>query len=130
MTENPFRIGILGAGDISQAAHFPATRKSKQLELYAICDAADDLRERMVTVHRPTTSFADYDAMLADENIDAVVVAVADQFHVPLAIRALEAGKHVLVEKPMAVSVEEAENLVAAQRRSGQDRAGRAREAL
>ena len=100
MTDSPFRVGVLGAGQIAQAAHFPACRKSKDVELYAICDAADDLRERIVTVHQPTTSYSDYDKMLADEVIDAVVVAVADQFHVPLAIKALEAGKHVLVEKP------------------------------
>lgn len=119
MTATPFRIGVLGAGDIAQAAHFPAARKSADIELYAICEVADDLRERMVAVHQPTTSFADYDAMLADSQVDAVVVAVADQFHVPLAITALEAGKHVLVEKPMGVAVEEAEALAAAQRRTG-----------
>lgn len=118
MSDSLFRVGVLGAGDIAQAAHFPATRKSKEVELYAICDAADDLRERMVTIHQPTTSFDDYEKMLADDNVDAVVVAVADQFHVPLAIKALDAGKHVLVEKPMGVAVEEAEDLLAAQRRN------------
>jgi predicted dehydrogenase len=118
MTDDLFRIGVLGAGDIAQAAHFPAARKSQEVEFYAICDAADDLRERMVTVHQPTTSFSDYDEMLADPRVDAVVVAVADQFHVPLAVKALDAGKHVLVEKPMGVSVEEAEDLVAAQQRN------------
>ena len=46
MTDNPFRVGVLGAGQIAQAAHFPACRKAKDAELYAICDAADDLRER------------------------------------------------------------------------------------
>lgn len=117
--DDKFRIGVLGAGQIAQAAHFPACRKSDDVELYAICDVADDLRERMVTVHQPTTSFADYDAMLADDRVDAVIIAVADQFHVPLAIRALDAGKSVLVEKPMGVTVEEAEGLVEAQRRTG-----------
>jgi predicted dehydrogenase len=53
----------------------------------------------MAAVHQPTTTFADYDAMLADDKVDAVIIAVADQFHVPLSIKALEAGKHVLVEK-------------------------------
>jgi predicted dehydrogenase len=107
-----FNIGVLGAGQIAQAAHFSAVRKAKTAQLYAICDAADDLRMRMAAVHQPTTTFADYDAMLADDNVDAVIVAVADQFHVPLSIRALEAGKHVLVEKPMATTVEDAEALL------------------
>ena len=116
---NPFNIGVLGAGQIAQAAHFVAIRKSNVANLYAICDAADDLRSRMTAVHQPITTYGDYDSMLADANVDAVVVAVADQFHVPLSIRALEAGKHVLVEKPMATTVEDATALVEAQQRTG-----------
>ena len=114
MSSTSFNIGVLGAGQIAQAAHFPAVRKAKTAQLYAICDAADDLRERMAAVHQPTTKFADYDTMLADDNIDAVIIAVADQFHVPLSIKALEAGKHVLVEKPMATTIEDAEALLEA----------------
>jgi Oxidoreductase family, NAD-binding Rossmann fold len=49
--------------------------------------------------------------MLADENVEAVIVAIADQFHVPMAIRALEAGKPVLVEKPVGDHVAECERL-------------------
>lgn len=105
------RIGVLGAGPIAQAAHFEATRKARNAELYAICDAADDLLGRMAAVHTPRITYTDYDAMLADPNLDAVIVAVADQFHVPLARRAIAAGKHVLVEKPLGVSIEECEAL-------------------
>ena len=112
MSSSTFNIGVLGAGQIAQAAHFPAVRKAKTAQLYAICDAADDLRERMAVLHQPTTTFADYDAMLADDNVDAVIVAVADQFHVPLSIKALQAGKHVLVEKPMSTTVEDAHALL------------------
>ena len=116
MSHASFNIGVLGAGQIAQAAHFPAVRKAKAAQLYAICDAADDLRERMAAVHQPTTTFSDYDAMLVDQQVDAVIVAVADQFHVPLSIKALEAGKHVLVEKPMATTVEDAQALLDAAR--------------
>jgi predicted dehydrogenase len=105
------RVGVLGAGLISQAAHFEACRKAENAELYAICDVAKDLLERMSAIHTPRRAYADYDAMLADPNIDAVIVAIADQFHVPMALKALKAGKHVLVEKPMGVTVEECEDL-------------------
>jgi predicted dehydrogenase len=105
------KIGVLGAGPISQAAHFEACRKAENAELYAICDVADDLLERVAAIHAPRKAHGDYDAMLADPDVDAVIVAVADQFHVPMALQALEAGKHVLVEKPMGVSVEECEEL-------------------
>ena len=105
------RIGVLGAGQISQAAHFEACRKAKNAELYAICDVAHDLLERVTAIHVPRKAYGDYDAMLADPDVDAVIIAVADQFHVPMALKALEAGKHVLVEKPMGVTVEECERL-------------------
>jgi predicted dehydrogenase len=105
------RVGVLGAGPISQAAHFEACRKAANAELYAICDVAEDLLERMSAMHAPRMAYANYDAMLADSNVDAVIVAVADQFHVPMALKALKAGKHVLVEKPMGVTVEGCEEL-------------------
>lgn len=104
-------VGVLGAGPISQAAHFEACRKAKNARLHAVCDVAEDLLAKVAAAHRPTKSYAEYDAMLADPDVDAVVVAVADQFHVAMALRALEAGKHVLVEKPMGVTVEECEKL-------------------
>ncbi|HSK83651.1 MAG TPA: Gfo/Idh/MocA family oxidoreductase [Rubrobacter sp.] len=105
------RIGVLGAGPISQAAHYEACRKAENAELYAICDVAEDLLEKMFAIHTPRKAYADYDAMLADPSVDAVIVAIADQFHVPMVLKALEAGKHVLVEKPMGITVEECEEL-------------------
>jgi predicted dehydrogenase len=113
------RIGVLGAGQISQSAHFEACRKARNAELYAICDVAEDLLQRMSVVHAPRRAYPDYDAMLADPDVDAVIVAVADQFHVSMAKKAIEAGKHVLVEKPMGVSVGECEELCDAARASG-----------
>jgi predicted dehydrogenase len=109
--QRALRIGVLGAGAISQAAHFEACRKAKNASLYAICDVAEDLLERVAAIHTPKKSYSDYDAMLADPEVDAVIVAIADQFHVPMALKALQAGKHVLVEKPMGVTVEECEEL-------------------
>ena len=105
------RVGVLGAGLIAQAAHLDACRKARNVELYALCDAAPDLLGKVASMFEPTKSFSDYEALLADKNVDAVVVAIADQFHVPMAVKAIEAGKHVLVEKPMGVSVGECERL-------------------
>src|SRR5687767_4415974 len=68
---------------------------------------ADDLRGKMAAIHEPKKSFAQYDEMLADPQVEAVIIAVADQFHVPLCLKAIDAGKHVLVEKPLGVNVEE-----------------------
>ncbi|MCB0041844.1 MAG: Gfo/Idh/MocA family oxidoreductase, partial [Caldilinea sp.] len=113
------RVGVLGAGPISQFAHLEATRKARNAELVAICDVAEDLLARMAAIHMPVRTYTRYDAMLADPEIDAVIIGVADQYHVPLAQRAIDAGKHVLVEKPLGVSIEECETLRAAVQASG-----------
>ena len=105
------RIGVLGAGQIAQAAHFESCAKARNAELAAICYVAEDLRERMAIVHDAKKTYADYDRMLADPDIDAVIIATADAFHVPASIRALQAGKHVLCEKPVGLTVEEVEEL-------------------
>jgi predicted dehydrogenase len=113
------RVGVLGCGPIAQAAHFESCTKARNADLYAICDVADDLRARMAATHAPEKSYADYDTMLADPDLEAVIIATSDAFHVPAAIRALEAGKHVLCEKPVATSVEAVEQLKATVARSG-----------
>ena len=105
------RIGVLGAGPISQFAHLEATRKARNADLVGLCDAAEDLLERMAAVHQPARTYTDFAAMLADPEIDAIIIGVADQYHVALAQQAITAGKHVLVEKPLGVTVEECETL-------------------
>ena len=113
------RVGVLGCGPIAQAAHFESCTKARNATLHAICDVADDLRARMAATHAPTRSYADYDAMLADPELEAVIIATSDAFHVAAAARALAAGKHVLCEKPLATGIEEAESLRAAVTQSG-----------
>ena len=113
------KVGILGCGPISQAAHFESVCKAKNAELHAICDVADDLRERMAATYSLSKSLRDYHEMLADPALDAVVIATSDAFHVAAATAALQAGKHVLCEKPLGISVEEVEGLRAAVQSSG-----------
>ena len=110
---------MLGCGPIAQIAHFDAVRKARNAELYAICDLADDLRERMAMLHQPLKVYSDAATLLADPEVEAVLIGVADQFHVSLAMEAIRAGKHVLVEKPLGVTVEECEQLRAEVSRHG-----------
>lgn len=117
--ERRLRVGVLGAGQIAQAAHFESCTKAVNADLYAICDVADDLRERMAITHGAERTYNDYDKMLADPDLDAVIIATADVFHVPASLRALEAGKHVLCEKPVGVTVEECLQLKAVVEKSG-----------
>jgi predicted dehydrogenase len=103
------KVGLVGCGRISQAAHLPALAKADNVKLCAVCDPSLSLSEAMARQYNAQsyTEFAD----LLDSDVDAVILAVPDRFHVPLALSAIEAGKHVLVEKPVATSVAEAEKL-------------------
>jgi predicted dehydrogenase len=100
-------VGVLGCGPIAQAGHFESCTKASNARLYAICDVAADLRERMAWTHAPEKSYGDYDEMLADPKLDAVIIATSDAFHVPASIKALKAGKHVLCEKPVGIGLED-----------------------
>ena len=106
-TSTQVNIGVLGCGPIAQAGHFDSCTKARNARLYAICDVAADLRDRMAAIHAPDRAYADYSTMLADPNLDAVIIATSDAFHVPASIMALQAGKHVLCEKPLAMGLEE-----------------------
>ncbi|TNC50429.1 Gfo/Idh/MocA family oxidoreductase [Rubellimicrobium rubrum] len=114
------RVGVLGCGPIAQAAHLESANKARNVRLHAICDLAPDLVARMAAMHTPDRTYLDYDAMLADPELDAVVIATADAFHVPAAVAALRAGKHVLCEKPVGVAVDEVEELAQVVQVSGQ----------
>src|SRR5262245_41972453 len=105
------RIGLLGCGPISQAAHLDAIRKARNADLYALCDVARGLTDRLAAIYQPRAVYNDFAATLDDPQVEAVVIAVADQFHVPLCRQALAAGKPVLVEKPLGTTVEECEGL-------------------
>ena len=104
-------IGVLGCGPIAQAGHFESCTKARNARLYAICDVATDLRDRMAATHAPEKSYADYAQMLADPALDAVIIATSDAFHVQASVMALEAGKHVLCEKPLAMGLSESLDL-------------------
>lgn len=113
------RVGVLGCGPIAQFAHLESCVKAGNADLYAICDAAPDLLARMGATYEPQKMYSDFEAMLADPELEAVIVATSDAYHVPMSIRALNAGKHVLCEKPIGTSVEEGEALAEAVSRSG-----------
>ncbi len=106
------RIGVLGCGPVAQIAHLDACRKARNVELYAICDVAEDLLKKMSAVHEPRVVYRNYDDMLDDQQVEAIIIAAADQFHVTLCRQAVDAGKHVFIEKPLGVTVEECEDLL------------------
>ena len=107
------KVGVLGCGLINQAAHLISCSKARNIHLQAICDVAEDLLEKMAAIYEPDSIYTDFGKMLEDPEVEAVIIGVGDQFHVPCAKQAVEAGRHVFLEKPMGVSIEECEELKA-----------------
>ncbi|HEX4132245.1 MAG TPA: Gfo/Idh/MocA family oxidoreductase [Pirellulales bacterium] len=110
------RWGILGAAKIATVKVVPAMQRGKRCDILAIASRSiDKAREAARELGLPR-AYGSYDELLADRDIDAVYIPLPNHLHVPWSIRALEAGKHVLCEKPIGLSVAEAEQLAAAGR--------------
>lgn len=108
------RFGVLGAAKIAVEKVIPAMRRCERAEIVAI--ASRDIAKAKTVAERwdlPATH-GSYEALLADPNVDAIYNPLPNHLHVPWSVKALEAGKHVLCEKPIGLSTDEARELVAA----------------
>ena len=105
------RLGVIGCGPITLNAHADAIAKASNIHLQALADRDEALLADMSDRLGPERTYREADGLLDDPMVDLVLIAVHDRFHVPLVRRALAAGKHVLVEKPLGVTVEECEAL-------------------
>jgi predicted dehydrogenase len=116
---DPIGVGIVGYGLAGRSFHAPFVDAVDGLRLGAIVTADPERRARARAEHPGTLVLDDVDGMLAMPDIGVVVVATPNQFHVPLGIRALMAGRHVVVDKPIALDVAGAEALIDAAARTG-----------
>lgn len=112
------RVGIIGCGKIAQVRHIPEYAANPNTEVYGFYDINRARAEELAQRHGGK-AYASYEELLADPTIEAVSVCAANHVHAEISIAALKAGKHVLCEKPMAVTLAECEAMVAAARESG-----------
>jgi predicted dehydrogenase len=112
VSDDPVRIAVIGCGRIAQVAHLPALEKATGVDLVAICDPSRPVAEAVARRYAVPNASTDAAEVLAMQSVEAVIVAAPDRFHYPLTRAALEAGKHVLIEKPLASSAGEAAALV------------------
>lgn len=112
------KIGIIGVGGISQM-HINSYRANPNVELYAFCDIDKKRLEEKGKANGITRLFTSAEEMCALPELDAVSVCTWNSAHAPCAIAALEAGKHVLCEKPMATDAGQAQAMLDAAERSG-----------
>jgi predicted dehydrogenase len=112
------RIGVIGAGSIS-TVHLDAYAQNNEARLVAICDKNEARAKEKADKYGAEKTYTDYREMLADPDIDAVSICTWNNTHAEISIAALEAGKHVLCEKPLCKTVEEAIRVEAAVRKTG-----------
>ena len=118
---NKIRIGVVGCGGIANGKHLPAEKRNPASELVAFCDIIEERAVRAKEKYGTEDSavYTDYKEMLKDKSIDAVLVCTPNCSHCEITVAALDAGKHVLCEKPMAMNYAEAKQMLAARDRSG-----------
>lgn len=120
-TPRKTRVGFIGCGGIAQGKHVPGHKSVKNVELVACCDV-DTSRAKAFAERNGIPAkhvFSDYTKMVEMDELDAVSVCTPNNFHADPTIAALNAGKHVLCEKPLAGNAKDGARMVAAQEKSG-----------
>lgn len=104
---NKLKVGIIGTGGISDI-HLSSYAANPEVELHACCDLVEERAAKKAERYGIKRIYTDYNEMLADPELDAVSICTWNNSHAPISIAAIQAGKHVLVEKPLCKTVEEA----------------------
>lgn len=114
---SPLRVGVLGLGLVS-GPHLDGYAEADGAELAVVCDPSEEKVAR-VSAERGVRGTTDPESVIADPDVDAVALLLPHQIHHRFAIAALEAGKHVCIEKPIALTAKEADEMMAAAERGG-----------
>ena len=119
--EKKLKIGIIGCGGIANGKHMPALKRIKEVEMVAFCDIIPERAEKAANKFGTPDAkvYTDYKELLKDKSIDVVHVLTPNREHSFITVDALESGKHVMCEKPMAINSAEAQKMLDAARRTG-----------
>jgi predicted dehydrogenase len=115
----PVLYGIVGLGQVSIKGHLPELLNIPEAEIAALCDVSDEARAQAARLVPGAKTYDDFEAMLQEEKIEAVLIATPNWLHKEQAIRAFQAGKHVFLEKPVGVDLEECDAVLEAWSQSG-----------
>ncbi len=113
------RWGILSTAAIGRRKVIPGIQRAEDCEVVAIASRDAALAGRVAAEHAIPTAHGSYEALLADPNVDAVYIPLPNHLHAEWTIAAAEAGKHVLCEKPLALTARDAERMIDAAERAG-----------
>ncbi|MBV9470959.1 MAG: Gfo/Idh/MocA family oxidoreductase, partial [Abitibacteriaceae bacterium] len=112
------KVGVIGVGGIA-GTHFPGWQASPHAEVIALSDPAAPVLERIAREQQVTLTYDNPADLIANPDIDVVDICTPNMYHAPLAIAALQAGKHVLCEKPLAPTPADIDAMIAARDASG-----------
>lgn len=112
------KVGVIGVGGIART-HFPGWNESPYAEVIALSDLNPEVLERVSTQQGVKLTYADPMELVNDPDLDIIDVCTPNMYHTPLAVAALEAGKHVICEKPLAPTVADIRKMIEARDKSG-----------
>ncbi|MBC1210313.1 Gfo/Idh/MocA family protein [Listeria booriae] len=115
------KIGIIGCGGIANGKHMPSLKSVAEAKMVAFCDIVEEraVKAKADFGDANASVYTDYKELLADKTIDVIHVCTPNISHAEISIAAMEAGKHVMCEKPMAKSTEEAQSMIDASKKTG-----------
>ena len=115
------KIGIIGCGGIANGKHMPSLKKIKNVQMVAFCDIIEERAVKAAEEYgvEGAKVYTDYKELLKDRDIEVVHVCTPNRSHAFISIDAMEAGKHVMCEKPMAKTYKEAQEMLDASERTG-----------
>ena len=102
MKKKKIKVAVIGTGQLAQSQHIPNISRSATIELAILCDLRKNILNELGNIYTEAALETDYKKVLANPEIDIVVIATKEDSHVSLTLEALDAGKHVYVEKPLA----------------------------
>ena len=115
----PIGVGVIGCGFVGMGAHVPALSEMGCARLVAVADASEAARAKAQSKYGAERAYCDYAELVADPDIRAVIVSVPTPLHAAASLAAIEAGKHVLCEMPLATTLEDADHMIDAARDKG-----------
>ena len=119
MENSPLRLGILGAANIALKEIIPAAARSDAVEVAAVATRGGGKADEVKHQAPDASLFEDYESLVESSEVDAVYIPLPNSMHVEWTLQALEAGKHVLCEKPFALDASGAEKAVEAAQKAG-----------
>ena len=119
MSDQTVKYVCIGCGAIAQRRHLPEIVANPHAELLAVCDVLPDRAKEIAEKFGAKQHFTDHKKMIAEVDCDVVVVATPNALHAPMTLDAFAAGRHVLVEKPMAGTRDEARSMIDAAKKAG-----------